>query len=67
MLGGEVIMRGRPRKPVTINHVVGTRLTDGQFLYLKKVAQARHCSMGTALRCIVEQSRRCGLHSSKHD
>ena len=50
-------MRGRPRKEKTIDHMVGTRLNDDQFAYLKSVAYADHCSLSTALRNIIEEYR----------
>lgn len=52
-----MVVRGRPRKDKTVNHMIGTRLTDEQWQYVKKLALHEHLSVGAALRRIVEEWR----------
>lgn len=52
-----IILRGRPKKPATIDHVAATRLTDEQWHYVCHRASSENLSVGTILRKIVEEHR----------
>lgn len=52
-----MILRGRPKKPATIDHVTATRLTDEQWRYVCHRASSENLSVGTILRKIVEEHR----------
>lgn len=52
-----IILRGRPKKSVTIDHVTATRLTDEQWHYVCHRASSENLSVGTILRKIVEEHR----------
>ena len=52
-----IILRGRPKKPATIDHVTATRLTDEQWHYVCHRASSENLSVGTILRKIVEEHR----------
>lgn len=52
-----IILRGRPKKSSTVDHMTATRLTDEQWNYVRHRASAEDLSIGTVLRKIVEEHR----------
>lgn len=52
-----IILRERPKKSSTVNHMTATRLTDKQWNYVRHRASAEDLSVGTVLRKIVEEHR----------
>lgn len=52
-----MILRGRPKKSSTVDHMTATRLTDKQWNYVRHRASAEDLSVGTVLRKIVEEHR----------
>ena len=52
-----MILRGRPKKSSTVDHMIATRLTDEQWNYVRHRASAEDLSVGTVLRKIVEEHR----------
>ena len=52
-----MILRGRPKKSSTVDHMVATRLTDEQWNYVLRRASSEGLSVGTVLRKIVEEHR----------
>lgn len=52
-----IILRGRPKKSSTVDHMTATRLTDEQWNYVRHRASAEDLSVGTVLRKIVEEHR----------
>lgn len=52
-----IILRGRPKKSSTVDHMTATRLTDEQWNYVRHRASAEDLSVGTVLRKIIEEHR----------
>lgn len=52
-----MILRGRPRKSDSTDHVIGTRLTDEQLAYLKQQAESENITISAMLRKIVNERK----------
>ena len=52
-----MILRGRPRKHDSTNHVIGTRLTDEQLAYVKQQAESEHITVSAVIRKIVNERK----------
>ena len=52
-----MILRGRPRKPDSTDHVIGTRLTDEQLAYVKQQAESENITVSAMLRKIVNERK----------
>lgn len=52
-----IILRGRPRKDDSIDHVVGTRLTGDQLAYVKKNAERESITVSAMIRKIVNERK----------
>ena len=52
-----MILRGRPRKDDSIDHVVGTRLTGDQLAYVKKNAERENITVSAMIRKIVNERK----------
>lgn len=52
-----MILRGRPRKHDSTNHVIGTRLTDEQLAYVKQQAESENITVSAMIRKIVNERK----------
>lgn len=52
-----MMLRGRPRKDDSIDHVVGTRLTGDQLAYVKKNAERENITVSAMIRKIVNERK----------
>lgn len=52
-----MILRGRPRKDDSIDHVVGTRLTGDQLAYVKTNAERENITVSAMIRKIVNERK----------
>lgn len=58
-----MVHMGRPKKAVVNKHVVGVRLNDAQWQFVKEEADRHHVKLGTLIReCIEDQRRRSNVN-----
>lgn len=52
-----MVHMGRPKKSVVNEHVVGVRLNDLQWQFVKKQAARHHIKLSTLIRELIEEQR----------